>query len=356
MNALKFTDYFLERGHHSACLCSRGSELHLNLSQMNVPYYAITIFSRYSPLSAMKIRRLILEGGFQIIHLHTPRDLWLLSPALWGLGKVKLFATSRIYFTRKKKLDPVHRLLYSRLEKMINLSNLAQKQMLNNLPLSQEKHTVVPNPVDVNRFNPSHYNKNFFRSKWDIGEKQFVIGLVGRIDPGKGQKEMISAMPAILAEFPNTKLVLVGEETFGEHQNFVTELKNLASHLNLTDKIIWAGFQTQIPEVLKALDIFVMPSYQENFANILLEAMAMQLPIISTNSGGTPEILDFGKCGLLVAPRQVEPLAEAVLKYLRDESFRNRMALAARKRAEAVFSLEVVLDRLEDVYYKSLGL
>jgi glycosyltransferase involved in cell wall biosynthesis len=151
-------------------------------------------------------------------------------------------------------------------------------------------------------------------------------------------------------------MVLVGEETTGEHQGFVAKLKNLAANLNLTDKIIWAGFQTQIPEVLKALDIFVMPSYQENFANILLEAMAMQLPIISTNSGGTPEVLDFGRCGLLVPPRQSEPLAEAVLKYLRDESFRNRMALAARKRAEQVYALDVVLDRLEELYYKSLGL
>jgi len=356
MNALKFTDYFLERGHDSSCLCSRGSELHHNLTQKDLPYFAITFFARYSPLAAMKIRKLILGGGFQIVHLHTPRDLWLLSPGLRGLGKVKLFATSRIFFTRQKKLDPVHGLLYSRLEKMINLSNLAQKQMLNNLPLPPDKQVVIPNPVDLRKFNPSLFDRDLFRSKWKVGQKEFVIGLVGRIDPGKGQKEMISALPAIHAEFPDTKMVLVGEETTGEHQDFVAELKNLAANLNLTDKIIWAGFQTQIPEVLKALDIFVMPSYQENFANILLEAMAMQLPIISTNSGGTPEVLDFGRCGLLVPPRQSEPLAEAVLKYLRDESFRNRMALAARKRAEQVYALDVVLDRLEELYYKSLGL
>jgi len=356
MNALKFTDYFLRRRHDSACLCAKGSELHLNISKSGLPYYALTIFSRYSPLAALKIRQLISQEGFQIVHLHTPRDLWLISPALWGLPKVKLFATSRIYFTRKRKLDPFHRLLYRRLEKLINLSHTEQEHMRKNLPLSPEKHAVVPNPVDTDRFDPSLYDRELFRSQWKVKPSEILIGLVGRLDPGKGQREMLLALQKVIAEFPNSKLALVGQETYGEHRNFANELRALAQQLGIADQIIWAGFQTQIPEVLKALDIFVMPSYQENFANILLEAMAMQLPIISTNSGGTPEILDFGKCGLLVPPRQAEPLAEAVLSYLRNSELKNKMACSARKRAEQVYALEVVLDQLEELYYQSLNL
>jgi glycosyltransferase involved in cell wall biosynthesis len=354
MNALKFTDYFLRRGHDSACLCAKGSELHLNISKSGFPYYAVTIFSRYSPLAALKVRQLIRSERFQIVHLHTPRDLWLISPALWGLPRVKLFATSRIYFTSKKKLDLFHRLLYQSLDKLVNLSHKEQEHMQKNLPLAPEKHTVIPNPVDTDKFNPSQYDREFFRSQWKVKPDEILIGLVGRLDPGKGQREMILAIQRVILEFPHTKLVLVGQETFGEHQNFADELRVLAQQLGIADQIIWAGFQTRMSEVLKALDIFVMPSYQENFANILLEAMAMQLPIVSTNSGGTPEILDYGKCGLLVPPRQSEPLAEAVLSYLRDSELKNKMACAARKRAEQVYALEVVLDQLEELYYQSL--
>lgn len=354
MNALKFTDYFLQREHHSACLCQKGSELHLNLSQKELPYFALTLFSRYSPLAVLKIRKLVRQTGFQIVHLHTPRDLWLISPALWGLNRVKLFATSRIFFTRKKKLDPIHRLLYSRLERLINLSWQAQKHMQKNLPLGPHQHTVIPNPVDLNRFNPAKYEKDYFRSKWGVTKDETLIGLVGRLDPGKGQREMILAMPEIMAEFPACKLVLVGEETFGEQRDFSQELSSLVKELRLEKLVVWAGFQTQIPEVLKALDILVMPSYQENFANILLEAMAMQLPIISTDSGGTPEISDYGNCGLLVPPRQAKPLAQAVLRYLREPELSRRMALSARKRAEQVYALDVVLDQLEELYYQSL--
>jgi len=356
MNALKFTDYFLLRGHDSACLCAKGSELHLNIAKNGLPYYAVTIFSRYSPLAALKVRQLIRSERFQIVHLHTPRDLWLISPALWGLPEVKLFATSRIYFTRKKKLDPFHRLLYRRLEKLINLSRTEQEHMQKNLPLPPEKHAVIPNPVDTEKFAPSKYDCEFFRSQWKVKPDEILIGLVGRLDPGKGQREMLLAMQKVVAEFPNSKLVLVGQETYGEHENFANELRSLAQQLGIADQTIWAGFQTQMPEVLKALDIFVMPSYQENFANILLEAMAMQLPIISTNSGGTPEILDFGKCGLLVPPRKAEPLAEAVLRYLRNSELKSKMACAARKRAEQVYALDVVLDQLEKLYYQSLNL
>ncbi len=356
MNASKFTNYFSQRGHASACLCARGSELHLNLAQAELPYYAVTMFSRYSPLAALRVRQIVKQGQFQIVHLHTPRDLWIVSPALWGLNQVRLFAFSRIYFTRKNKLDPLHRLFYRRLEKLINLSHSAQEQMLKNLPLPKEKHAVIPNPVDIDKFNPGKYDREYFRQKWQVKPEEALIGLVGRIDPGKGQREMIQALPKIISEFPQVKLVLVGQETFGEHQSFAQELKSMAENLKVADKIIWAGFQTQMPEVLRALDIFVMPSYQENFANILLEAMAMQLPIISTNSGGTPEILDFGNCGLLVPPRQAEPLAEAVLNYLRNPELKEKMACAARKRAEKVYALDVVLDQLEELYYESLGI
>ena len=167
---------------------------------------------------------------------------------------------------------------------------------------------------------------------------------------------MILAMQQVISEFPNCRLVLVGGETLGEHKGYADELKSLARPLGIEKKIIWAGFQTQIAEVLQALDIFVMPSYQETLANILMEAMAMQLPIVATDSGGTPECLDYGNCGLLVPPRQAEPLARAVLKYLKDQELRKRMAYSARKRAEDVYSLDVVFGKLEELYYQSLGL
>ncbi len=355
MSAFDFTEYFLNRGHHSCCLCRVGTCLHQALSAKKLPFLMVDYFSRYSPIAIWKIRRLIRENGFRIVHLHNPRDIWLISPALLGLDRIKLFATSRMLFIRDKKLDPLHQLLYSRLEKMINTTSFSQKYMRLNLPILPEKHVVIPNPVDLKRFNPQNYDRNFFRVQWQVGENDFLIGLVGRIDPGKGQKEIILALPRIIANFPQVKLVIVGEVTWGQHKNYVAELKLLAKELKIAKNIIWAGYQTQIPEILKALDLFVLPSYQESFGRVLVEAMAMNLPTIATNSGGPPEILDYGSCGILVPPRQVEPLADAVLRYLDDGKLRNQKASAGRLRAKNIYSINGVITRLEEIYRQSLS-
>ena len=354
MGTLNSVDYFSRRGHFSPALCRKNSELHWNLKEKNLPFLALDLYSRYSPLAVLKIRRLLKQAGIQIVHLHNPRDIWLASPAVWGLGQVKLFASSPMLFTHTRKKDPLHRLLYDRLEKMINLSLPAQKQMQKNLPLPPEKHLVIPNPVDLEKFNPERYDRRHFRDKWGVQADEILIGLVGRLDPGKGHREMILALGEIAKKCPRVKLVLVGKETAGEHQAYGAGLKLLAGENKLKDRIIWAGFTEEIPRVLKALDIFVMPSYQETFGLILIEAMAMRLPVVATDAGGPPEILDYGKCGILVPPRQAEPLAEAVITLIKNPELKNKLAQAGRERVVKVYALEVVLDHLENLYYGSL--
>ncbi len=356
MGASYSVDYFFRRGHFSPCLCRKNSELHWNLKQKNLPFFALDLYSRYSPLAVLKIRRLLKQQGIEIVHLHNPRDIWLLSPAMWGLGRVKLFASSPMLFTRTRKKDPLHRLLYGRLEKMINLSLPVQKQMQKNLPLPPEKHLVIPNPVDLEKFNPEKYDRNHFRDKWGVQPDEILVGLVGRLDPGKGHREMILALGEIAKKCPRVKLVVVGRETAGEHTGYATELKSLARESGLEDRIIWAGFTEEIPQVLKSVDIFVMPSYQEAFGLVLIEAMAMRLPVVATNAGGAPEILDYGKCGILIPPRQTAPLAEAVITLIKNPGLKNKLARAGRERVEKVYALDVVLDQLEDLYYGSLNI
>jgi glycosyltransferase involved in cell wall biosynthesis len=104
-----------------------------------------------------------------------------------------------------------------------------------------------------------------------------------------------------------------------------------------------------VPEILAVADLFVMPSYEENFGNVLLEAMMMGKPCIATNSGGTPDILEGGRCGLLVEPRSTGALQEGVLRLLEDGSLRSTLAERAAHRARTVYDLEVVTGRVESL-------
>jgi len=355
MSARDYTRYFLERGHNSHCLCKHGSRLHEMLIKEGLPHFALDFFSRYSPLAIVKIRKFLQKNQIDIVHLHTPRDLWMITPATIGLTNLKIFATSRMLFTRTQKRDFLHRLVYSKLDWMINTTAVSQTHMQANLPISPDRHIVIPNPVDLSKFRSELYDREFYRKEWGAGAKTVLLGLVGRIDPTKGQKETITALPEILARFPDFKLIIIGEITAGHSDEFLKELKELVRSLGVEQNIIWAGFKTDVPTVLRALDIFIMPSYKESFGKVLIEAMAMGIPVISTDKGGPPEILSQGECGLLVPPAEAKPIAEAILKYLDSEALRQQMIEKGRRKVEDFYSLTSVLDRLERLYNQTLG-
>ncbi len=355
MSSLKMTRYFTERGHRSFCLCKTGSDLHRNLRGSGLPHFSLNMLSHYSPLSTLKVRRLIQENEVQIVHSHFTHDLWLLSPALWGLPTVKLFATSRMLFSRVRKKDWAHKLLYKRLEKMIALSHIARNSFLKCLPLASEDMVVIPNGVDLSRFSPDKYNRNVIREEFSIREDEPLVGLIGRLDQGKGQEELVYAASDVIKEFPKCKFLLVGEETKGETTGFGDKIRRLIGEFKLEENVILAGFRTDTPQILKALDIFVLPSYKENFSNSLLEAMAMMIPIVATDSGGNPEILDNGNCAILITPREAPPLANAIKQYLVHPQLAQRKALNARKKVEEEYDLNLVLDRIEQLYFKCLG-
>ncbi len=355
MSSLKMTRYFMERGHRSFCLCKTGSELHRNLRESGLPHFSLSILSRYSPLSVSKVRRLVKDNKVQIVHSHFTHDLWLLSPALWGLPSVKLFATSRMLFSRVRKKDWAHKLLYKRLEKMIALSHIATNSFLRCLPLASEDMVVIPNGVDLSRFSPDRYNTNVIREEFSIRDDESLVGLIGRLDQGKGQEELVYAASDVVKEFPKCKFLLVGEETKGETTGFGDKIRRLIGEFKLEENVILAGFRTDTPQILKALDVFVLPSYKENFSNSLLEAMAMRIPIVATDSGGNPEILDNGNCAILVPPREAPPLANAIKQYLINPQLAQSKAANARKKVEEEYDLNLVLDKIEELYFRSLG-
>jgi glycosyltransferase involved in cell wall biosynthesis len=354
MSARDYTRYFLERGHQSFCLCRKGSKLHEMLERDGLPLHAVDFISRYSPLAIIKIRKFLQKKQIDIVHLHTPRDLWMITPATVGLSGLRIFATSRMLFTRTSKRDLLHRMVYSKLDWMINTTAVSQTHMQANLPISPDRHIVIPNPVDLSRFQPELYDRELYRNEWGVDEKTVLLGLVGRIDPTKGQKETIAALPAILARNPDLKLVIIGEITVGHKSDFLQELKSLVKQLGVEQSVIWAGFKSDVPAVLRALDIFIMPSYKESFGKVLIEAMAMKIPVISTNKGGPPEILSQGECGLLVPPCESAPIAEAVLQYLENDQLRRDMIDKGRRKVEDYYSLTSVLERLEKLYYETL--
>lgn len=216
--------------------------------------------------------------------------------------------------------------------------------------------TTIHNAVDVARFDATRYDRAACRAALGITEATPLLGVVGQITPWKGQIDAIVALAELRAELPETELVIVGSAKFvaaGTRYDNITyerELRETAARLGLTDAVHFLGERDDVPAVMVALDVLLLPSWAEPFGRVCVEAMAMGVAVIATAVGGTREIITDGVDGLLVEPRRPELWAGAAHALLSDPERRAPIAEAGRVRARSQFTPERHAARMYDVY------
>ncbi len=348
MSSVKMTRLFHQAGYPSLEVCPPDCGIEKALKEQDLPHRTLANKDYVSLGTTMAIRRLIQERGVKAVFLHSMRDIWLVTPALWGMKDVRLYGFARMFFKDVNKKDFGHTLMYSRLNKMIALSEIQKRYLAHCLPVPEDRFVVIPNGVDTERFQP-RARRDDIRASWGVGPDQLLFGLIGRLDRQKGSLEFVEAAGEVLKHHPNARFVLVGGNTIdGQRNETDREVARLLQDLNLpAGRVILTDFRKDIPDVMNALDVFVMPSYEENFANVMLEALASGLPSVGTDSGGTPEILDHGRTGLLCEPRSARSLAQAMDKLIRDSKLRADLSTAARFKALHEYDIKKVFGRIE---------
>jgi glycosyltransferase involved in cell wall biosynthesis len=237
-------------------------------------------------------------------------------------------------------------------DRFMVVSDALEKMMIEKHRIDPQKVVKIYNGIEKDEYcRPDKeiaYRRSSFRKKSDLGENVPVIGVIGRLVWQKGFKYFIGAIPDVLKEFKDAKFLLVGEGKLED------ELKVKSKKLKLEDKIIFTGFMDDIRDVLASIDILVIPSLQEGLPVVLLEAMAMKKPIVAANIEGIMEILENSVSGLLVPPRDIKALAEAVIDLLKHEDKANQMGLAARRVVEERFGVDIMVQKVEEVYEELL--
>ncbi len=344
MSSVKMTRLFAQKGYPSFEICEPESPIHRALLEQNLSAKTVKSGKYFAPSTTLQVRRWIKENNVKALFLHHMKDIWLVTPALYGMPEVKLFGFARMFFKDVNKKDFLHGHMYGRLNRMIALSHIQKDYLARCLPVSQAQFTVIPNGVDITRFAPRP-RRDDIRESWGVHPQQTLFGLIGRLDKQKGSLEFVEAAAQVLERSPQARFVLVGGNTIGEG-DFDRLVKSRLRELNLDGKVILTDFRKDIPDVMNALDVFVMPSYEENFGNVLLEALASGLPVVGTDSGGTPEILDRGQTGLLCEPRSSASLAQAMLQFMNPEVAAD---FASRARAKALreYDMDRVFERIE---------
>jgi len=187
-------------------------------------------------------------------------------------------------------------------------------------------------------------NRKEARKRLGLSGGGLVFGAVGRLEEQKGHVYLLAALPALMREIPDLTVLLVGE---GREQE---RLKRQVRDLGLERTVRFLGTRRDLPEIFRALDLFVQPSLWEGLPLALLKAMGAGLPVVATRVSGSREVIGDGVNGCLVAPGDPEALARVLLELARQPEARRRLGAAARRTVAAQYSLDAMLTRLEELY------
>lgn len=238
----------------------------------------------------------------------------------------------------------VSRLIISGAERVIVLSKSLSARAIE-LGANPEKIDVIPSGVDTSRFDPSKNEvaeaARIIRDSMGIRDG-VVIGYVGRLVPVKGLKYLLLAMRGVQQKCPDAHLLVVGD---GFQK---AELMLMAKQQGLN--ITFIGWRNEVVPLYAVADIFVLPSLEEGLSNSLLEAMAMEKPIVTTNVGGNKDVVIDRENGFLVPPHDSASLASKIVELIESPSTREKMGRLNREAVKKNYSWENCVSKVQDVY------
>ncbi len=352
MQALLISRELQNRGHDVSLLCVPRSTILREAYAANLPAVGLLGNDKQAFGTIKDLSKLLKSYGFDVIHTHLSHDLWWLVPALkLSSSDAKLFLTKHMA-SGVKKTDPLHRYLYGRLHGVFAISNYIRQSVLNTCPVHERDVHVLPPGISLETFDPSRYDRSDVRSELGISENVVLVGMAGRMTPGKGHEEFLRAAKTMTESSGlNLYFLIIGGPSYGE-ESYEMEMVELVDELELNNVVQFTGFRKDVPRLLSALDILAFPSHEESFGLALVEAMAMRLPVVASGSAGVLDVVVDKETGLLVAPKDYRSLAAGIMELARDPELRWRYGDSGRKRVEEMFSIQSVVERLES-FYKS---
>jgi glycosyltransferase involved in cell wall biosynthesis len=316
--------------HPMIALPEKGSVIpKLNSSNIYYQIYRETLIHKLFP--SLKIYRILKERQIDLIYLNT-------SASIWAAKAAKLLRIPVISHIREDLRGFNNLIIRSKIrscsDKIILISNWMKSF------IRTSKAVVVHNTVDIADF--QHLDPDRIRLEFNIKNK--IIVFIGSLEERKGIKYLLKAFPLIKASVPDVKLLIVGKPLPGQ-KGYLNMLKGLAKDPN----IIFAGTRPDVYDIIAASDILAAPSLSEAFGRTVIEAMACGKPVVASNVGGIPEIIEDGKTGILVPPKDEKALANAVIKLFASKDLAGSMGKAGRQRAEQYFNIGSQVKEIEGI-------
>lgn len=336
-------------------VCARtsigGNPLEKELRSLGVDVENLGARNLRDAAAMRRLSRLVRDLQPDVIHSHlTYAAIWGAAVSRWH--RVPLIASLHVPPSSDQgvKGSIRQRLMVTLLNRIaarvIVVSDALGKEWVRETRLSGSKITVIHNGIDVER--RSDQERASIRDELGISEDAFMIATVAVLRRGKGLETLIQAAKRVVEACGACVFVVVGEGPMSG------KWKKLAEEIGVAEHIRWTGYRRDVPSILAAADLFVLPTLADAFPTVLLEAFAAGLPVVASDVGGVSEIVDEGRTGMLVPPGDANSLAARIDMALNDQLWLKHAGEAAREKAEIDFSVETWFSRLENVYSQVL--
>ncbi len=300
----------------------------------------------FTPAGVVRLINIIRKEKISILHVHQGKLYWtaLLMKLFFKNIKVVLH---RRQDTRHKRYARWH---YKVADKTVTVSKAVKDNLLKYEKVPVDKVTVLYNAFDFDKFSKDVDSSDVIK-EYNLKNK-IVIGTVGAIVSleGKGQQYLIDAIAKLRKDFPNIVALIVGDGAGKQLQ------QEYAEKAGVGDIVKFAGYQSNVAKFLKSMNIFCLLSCDtEGFGNVNLEAQFLKIPVITTTIGGNPETIKDKVTGILIEPRKVDLLVDAIKKVLSDKKYASDMAQAGEKFVKETFSKEKFVQNLTEIYENVLN-
>lgn len=288
-------------------------------------------------LAANRLSKLAAEQRIDLIHTS---DLWLNYYA-WRVGQ-SLGIPAISHVRNVLKPEHVQKHLFHRFDRIIAISKRTQEPLVSG-GIPSGKIEVIYDGIDLSRFTVEATSDNVLRRDYQL--REHLVGLIGRIEPFKRQREFAHIIAEVLQTRQDVSFLIIGQ--LAENRpGYFREVQKDVQKLGIAENVVFTGYRRDMPEVLSSLDLLVTLSA----GSVVMEAMASGLPAIGTELGSAVEVINNGVTGLLLPQDDAHGVSEAIISLLGNQKMRDEMGKAGRKRAEKLFDIRKNVKLVETMY------
>lgn len=350
---LSLSKELIRRGHRVlfACATKPTTRLENRVRKAGLPVLTDLMLNRYFDLfdnfyDVITLPKVLKEYKIDILHTHLSHD-HIIGALGNKLCRKKAYLVRTVHEAVPRHRTSLERFVYRKMtDRVITICESARESLIQDLKEDSAKVKTIHGAVDIKRFNP-RIKGGKIREKFGFDEKVPVAGVIAHLHDHGKHEYFLKAIPEVKKAVPNAKFFIVGR---GSHR---PTLEKLVKELNITDDVIFVGhWDEDFPQVLAALDVkvYLVPGF-DGSCRAVLEAMAMEKPVVAAKVGPLPETIKDGLTGFLVDPEDTSSLACAIVRLLKDKELARKMGRRGRRLIEEEFREHIRAVRTEEVYY-----